>query len=154
MSLDQGDIALRNTIDSNTGTISTTEVWGGDDQTVRTSTMTYAAGGVLASKNLGFGWNAVDRTIDLSTGLIQETHDPAGNTVQLSWDALGRLTSIQPHSPEVATVISYPSLKETQVTQTVGAANVVQTIHVYDDLGREIQARRRNATGGYDQQDT
>jgi hypothetical protein len=88
MSLDQGDIALRNTIDSNTGTISTTEVWGGDDQTVRTSTMTYAAGGVLASKNLGFGWNAVDRTIDLSTGLIQETHDPAGNTVQLSWDAL------------------------------------------------------------------
>jgi YD repeat-containing protein len=158
--LNPGDAATVNSIDANTGSVLTTTSKGGDDASIadRTVTMSYLSGtSYLRTKNYGFLWDAVSRKIDFNTGLTYETHDAAGNTTTYSWDALGRLTQISPGgigSAEAPTQISYPSVLETQVRQHLDPDNYIQSVYLYDDLGRNSTVKRRNAGGGFDMQKT
>jgi len=167
-----GDVALINTFDdvsagqTATGATLSTKIQGGDLSSTdyRTVTMSYVTytptGGVsentalLKTKNYGFDWNAVNRVVDFNTGLTAQTHDPAGNTTKYEWDALGRLTRIEPAFPERATEISYPHIYETHVRQELTSSNYVETVYFYDGLGRLITTQRRNATGSLDVQQT
>ncbi len=162
LALQPGDVATINTFDPTTWVTTQTIVRGGDVSASdsRTTTMTYLANatnektGYLKTKNYGFAWSAVNRVVDFNTGLTSQTHDPAGNTTRYTWDGLGRLTKIEPTLPEKPTVITYPSLRETHVRQDLVADNYVETAYFYDDLGRLITTKRRNATGTFDVQKT
>jgi YD repeat-containing protein len=98
--------------------------------------------------------HAIDRVIDLNTGLTAQSLDPAGNTTSYIWDALGRLKQISPDSPEVPTKIEYTDLHETHVRQDLSGSNRVESVYFYDDLGRLISTKRRNASGSFDVQKT
>ena len=172
LAMELGDIATINTFDDPddpshtsiaTGAVLETMTKGGDTSTndTRTITMTYltyppAGGpntGYLKTKKYGFDWKAVDRTVDFCTGWTGQTRDPAGNLTSYSYDALGRLTRITPaslSSPELPTFIEYRNVKETHVTQILTSTDFIETVYFYDDLGRLITTKRRNAAGTFD----
>lgn len=149
-----GDIATVNTFDPSTGLLQSTVIKGGDDLTEQLIDPEYLPGaGYLKTKKIGnVQWKVIDRSVDFNTGLPFQTRDPAGNTVGYDWDDLGRLKSVSPDSPERATTISYPSLRQTEVRQQLGATNLIESIYNYDELGRLVQTRRRNVDNNYDSQ--
>jgi RHS repeat-associated protein len=171
-SIPLGDVATVNTYDcegtctSGTGALTSTITKGGDvsataSRTISMNYLTYPVTGAppgntafLKKKNYGFTWSAVDRDVDFNTGLTIATRDSAGNMTSYDWDDLGRLLKIQPVSIEKPTIIAYPSLHETDVTQTLTSGDYIQTIYRYDELGRLIRTERRNITGTSDVQRT
>ena len=156
LEVEPGDIVTWNTYDSTTGNRTATEIRGGDDGGVYTTDYTYAAGGYLRTSIYGsepdgqLGWEAVHREIDLNTGLVFQSRDPAGSTVDYSWDLLGRLKCIAPMDTEKPTTIEYVSIHETRVRQDgdSGTDDYVETVYKYDDLGRLVETRKRTVNGG------
>ncbi len=156
-SLASGDVGRHRTYDEDTGHLEQSVVSGGDDDESHTTSLTYSPGGILETSTMGtLNWDAVDRTIDLNTGLVSVSRSPAGIDTAYSWDALGRLTNIDPRGAhEKDLVISYPNLKKTVVGQDVVAGtNYSESRYYYDDLGRLIEEQRRTLTGGADYRKT
>ena len=153
LGLQPGDVAIRNAINTTTGFTDSSTTLGGDDQVARTQMFTYESG-VLKTETRGFSWKAVDRSISPSTSRVYQSRDPGGTTTRYSWDALGRMTRIEPTLPEIPTVFSYPSVRETRVKQERAANDFIETIHEYDELGRVTRTKRRTLEATYDVQDT
>ena len=177
-----GDVETINTFDddgdpassTDIGRFIKTETRGGDDgsgnvRSVDFEYLDYPVGestfktDYLTKKEFALGledglrWWAIDRDIDYTTGWTQTTRDTAGNATQYEWDTLGRLTQIIPPSPELQTFITYRSLQETWVKQSVSVDtfdDFIETRYHYDSLGRLVLTERRNAAGGYDRQAT
>lgn len=136
---------------------------------------TWQAGGYLLTKQFYnwttgsyFSWKAIDRSRDGNTGLIYASRDPAGVQTQYAFDALGRLTDINPTSPEYPTQIEYRDAQHTTVRQgnpTVmgsdyscsnAAGDYIMSCYEYDTLGRltKTQKRPANPPGGIPYQTT
>src|SRR4030095_4182971 len=62
-------------------------------------------------------WKAIDRSRDGNTGLIFASRDTAGVQTGYVYDKLGRLTEINPPSPEFGTQIEYVDIHHTTVRQ-------------------------------------
>lgn len=162
--LQPGDVGTVNAQDLVAGVTESSTVIGGDDpqQADRKTKFQFAANHaasgpsslVTTKKFDGLGWYAMDRDIDYNTGLAIASRDAAGNTTQYKWDALGRLTEIDPTSPEAATVIYYDNILQTRVKQILSGDNFVETVYHYDTLGRLQMTERRNAAAQYDFQKT
>ncbi len=152
--LDPGDVFLVNEYDSETGNLVARTTSGGDTVSSSTTHFTYKSG-TLETKSYGdLTWKAVERDIDAETGLVTASYLPPGRdsgvSTDYTWDALGRLTRITPQSPEIETVIDYPSLHETRVNQAIDAGNFTESVFLYDTLGRVIEEQRRTIDGLYD----
>ena len=168
MELQRGDVATVNHYDASSGVTTSTVVQGGDAQDPpRTTYLSYldypeSGGGggsqytgYLTMKRYGlFPWMALNRDIDFNTGLALRSYDPAGNTTRYAWDALGRLTKIEPTYPERPTEITYTNLHETVVRQELATGDFIESVYYYDNLGRLVTTMRRNASGGADTQKT
>ncbi|MBZ5637412.1 MAG: RHS repeat-associated core domain-containing protein [Acidobacteriia bacterium] len=142
-----GDVGTTYSYDS-AGNLSSTTERGGDDGASWTASYTHCAGGYLCGKQYGgITWNALDRDIDFNTGLVIASRDPAGTETTYDWDDLGRLKSISPVLPERPTTMYYPSLLQTSVTREVASDDFTQITYVYDNLGRQIETRRRDLVG-------
>jgi len=131
---------------------------GGDDGGSSTTHKTYYGGAVKTKYYDPFPWKAVDRTIDLDTGLVSVSKDPAGAQTSYDWDGLGRLTLISPSTPnstpEKPIEVSYPNIKQTEVRQVIDSGNFTKSIYIYDDLGRLIKEQKRDVDGTYDVRET
>jgi YD repeat-containing protein len=143
-----GSVITRNDYDPATGSLQGKTVTGGDVLDAITTHYTYESG-ILAQKQYGdFTWKAVDRDIDLNTGLVRTSRDPSYVATNYTWDTLGRLREITPAGDEVPVVINYPTIRETSVTQTPTEtehnSGLTESTYLYDKLGRLIEERRRN----------
>ncbi|MCP3996233.1 MAG: hypothetical protein GY722_14410, partial [bacterium] len=156
-SLPIGDVMTANEYDPATGNLMTRTTIGGDTGDSTSTHFTYASGTLETRRYGDLGWNSVERAIDGPTGLVSESYlphdlDASDATVrtEYAWDALGRLTRIAPEYPEVSTAITYVTLRETRVDQTLDSGNGSESVYLYDDLGRVIEEQRRGKTGTYD----
>ncbi len=82
--------------------------------------------------------------------MVLASSDPAGVELNYDWDALGRLTEISPSYPELPTAVTYVGLHETSVRQEISTQNFIESVYLYDELGRVIEEQKRNLEGGYD----
>ncbi|MFQ5719726.1 MAG: hypothetical protein ACE5IK_09255, partial [Acidobacteriota bacterium] len=130
---------------------------GGPTSVVRTTRFTLDDAGRVLYKEFGpsgtFTWKAFDRDVDHDTGLVTATRSPAGVQTKYFYDALGRLTSIEPSGTELPTTISYPTLQQTIVTQGSGTDRIESQYH-YDAAGRLIRQDRLGTSGQFDSQET
>lgn len=146
------DVITTNMFDVDTNDIVTTTISGASPSASSTRHFTYENGELTSSGFGALSWKSIDRVVDPLTGRVSQTKDPAGHRTTYEWDHLGRLRWIRPATPEVPTEITYPTLLEARVRREVNASNYLETVHLYDSLGREIETRRRNAdeATGYD----
>ena len=150
LSLSAGDVGTRHEFNSE-GNLTKEVLEGGDDGLSWEADYTYL-NGVLRSKQFspGIGWKALDRDVDVESGSVTASRDPSGIETTYTWDALGRLKSINPESPELPTIIDYPNLRQTIVRRDVSSSDYTELEYVYDGLGRVITEYRRNRLGGRD----
>jgi RHS repeat-associated protein len=77
-------------------------------------------------------WYTFNTVRDAATGLITSSSDTAGQTTTYAYDALGRITAIDPPGTETATAIAYDSTTQTTVSRSGGSWER----YLYDDRGR------------------
>ncbi|HQO19907.1 MAG TPA: hypothetical protein PK747_09980 [Acidobacteriota bacterium] len=70
--------------------------------------LTWQYGVVTSMRWEGFSYNEFTRTLDTDNSRIHTETDPNGIMTTFDYDAVGRITSIQPGGNEVATIVSYP----------------------------------------------
>jgi len=157
------------------GNVTTESHYGGDNQSLASNacgltppasavyqfTHTYA-GGVRSktSVTVGTALNLLDQTIDVSTGLPSSSRDAAGKQTSFSYDALGRMTTIDP-TDDLLTVATYctatsipacPSGVRAQVVAarkaTAGGSEVTAVRSRFDDWGRLISDEVRMPPSG------
>ncbi|MFQ5719265.1 MAG: RHS repeat-associated core domain-containing protein, partial [Acidobacteriota bacterium] len=115
-----------------------------------------------ASASQAFSWPQKSVVRESGTGTVVRIYDaaadPAAGTgpfTDLSYDTLGRTTTIAPSQGEEATHVCYPTLLETDVTRgydpcQAGATpppDFTRTRFLYDALGRLVEQRRRTESG-------
>jgi len=101
--------------------------------------------------------NALDLTIDASTGLPSASRDVSGLETTFNYDALGRITELRPpHRAWTSYVYPPPSVWTGPVSVTAsqwpedagaGGTPLMQARYVYDGHGRLVQESRRVPSG-------
>jgi RHS repeat-associated protein len=157
------------------GNVTTESFYGGDTQSlpndacgltlpaspVYQSTHSYA-GGVRSqtSVTVGTALKTLDLTVDASTGLASASRDTAGKQTTFSYDAMGRLTTVDP-ADDLLTTYTYctatsspacPAGVRAQVVTarkaTVGGAETTAVRLRFDDWGRLISEEERMPPSG------
>lgn len=88
-----------------------------------------------------------DADLDNGTGVVIRRRSPSGLHVDTTYDAMGRVVSIEPQEgPE--TTYAYPAATasapaKTSVLRKLGFAVVGQSETIYDDFGRAVRGRAR-----------
>jgi RHS repeat-associated protein len=158
-----GDVLTTYTYDANGNvnqkTTSSTDPLSTPPTSTHTVTYGYSAGGYLQTKQFsGMPWKSIDWHRDVNTGLIFQSCDTAGICTNYDYDELGRIRKIIPTAPEFVSAITYPSLKETTVWQSSGAApdpntacsaaeDCIYSRYLYDDMARLIETQKRDFAG-------
>lgn len=92
------------------------------------------------------GWDKFNRTINQYTGLVDSQQDPNNKTSTFSYDALGRLTTIDyPIENDVVTSYNQAGGYFDNVKTSRGDAEVIE---YFDDLGRVKAVRKKMTTSG------
>ncbi|MGH9869722.1 MAG: RHS repeat-associated core domain-containing protein [Candidatus Polarisedimenticolia bacterium] len=99
-------------------------------------------------------WFPVDNDVDLSTGLVRASRDPAGVQTTFEYDKLGRLLSVVPGSvadssgaTEAIANITYPSILTTRLEQAISGNDKIFSEFSFDTLGRLTRTDRRQWDG-------
>jgi YD repeat-containing protein len=169
-----GDDLLRIfTRDDTSGYVSREEYFGGDLQTVSTSSLctltppahnqysfqidhTYEYGVPKTSQSSGMSWYSLNNSsINLNTGLVLESKDAAGAATAYDYDARGRLTSVTP--PGVSsTIYTYVPVSSTDPAPRVEARtgsitdnNRVEQKWEFDPFGRISIEKRLMPSGSW-----
>ncbi|MFQ5529173.1 MAG: RHS repeat domain-containing protein [Gemmatimonadota bacterium] len=103
-----------------------------------------------------------EHVIDPSTGLVASTDDPAGITIDYTYDTLGRRTREQPEPGHGARVdIEYTNATPTTKAQldiirrpNGGGAALAQDRIVFDDLGRVFEEQQLLPSGSFNVRQT
>ncbi len=126
----------------------------GMDGRTYTKTNTFQNGLLTSSQWSGASWKAADRTIDLATGLVTSSRDPAGLQTSTAYDILGRPISVTPPG-EASTLICYDSATQATIYRDTAAmptcpasstAGLTWEQYLYDGFGRLVREIRRTPT--------
>lgn len=144
------------------GNLKTESYFGGDKHLITSATpeyrmvYEYSSGVLKSSKNAAANFYDFDADIDPSTGLVQVEREPSGLTTTYEYDAMNRVTKIQP-SQMATTQISYSRWlpPDGSGRHPASAAVVVykslkiydQESYDYDDMGRVGVERKRMPDG-------
>lgn len=136
------------------GVLKLRDISGGDLDSSFKTKYTYAPGSYLKTRGPdGQSWLSLDRDWDSERGLVEASRDSAGVRTDYDYDALGRLTRIQPPQTapdgevaEAPTDITYAADgRSVTVTQDAGLIGTVQGEYFYDPLYRLERTKRLNA---------
>jgi RHS repeat-associated protein len=113
-----------------------------------TQSLTFASGTLKTAGWSGISWLSANSQIDSATGLVSTATDPAGLSVSMTYDALGRPLTITPPGGDAATTTTYASA--TQSTSRTADSN--NNEHQWsqtttDSLGRPLKVQRKMSGG-------